>query len=113
MINNKAYLKVSGGKALQGEVKISGSKNSILGLISAMCLGEGEGLLTNAPEISDVEAMKGILDEIGMDLSCENNTVKISGNIVYNELSKTNVSKIRASNLFLGVLLAKFGKAVV
>ncbi len=113
MINNKAYLKVSGGKALQGEVKISGSKNSILGLISAMCLGEGEGLLTNAPEISDVEAMKGILDEIGMDLSCENNTVKISGNIVYNELSKINVSKIRASNLFLGVLLAKFGKAVV
>lgn len=113
MIDNKTYLKVNGGKALRGEVEISGSKNSISALIPAMCLGEGEGVLTHISEISDVEAMKGILEEIGVQLICENNTVIIKGNMVNSELSKQYVSKIRASNLFLGVLLARFGKAVV
>ncbi|MDF2542281.1 MAG: murA [Herbinix sp.] len=113
MLDSETYLKVNGGKSLQGNIEISGSKNSILALIPTMCLGEGEGVLTNAPEISDVEAMKGILEEIGIQLICENKTVRITGDIVYNELSKQYVSKIRASNLFLGVLLARFGKAIV
>lgn len=113
MINSETYLRVNGGKTLQGNIEISGSKNSILALIPAMCLGNGEGALTNAPEISDVDAMKGILDEIGLQLLCENKKVRIKGNITYSELSKQYVPKIRASNLFLGVLLAKFGKAVV
>ncbi|MBH1941974.1 UDP-N-acetylglucosamine 1-carboxyvinyltransferase [Mobilitalea sibirica] len=113
MATNESYLRVNGGKALKGEVEISGSKNSILALIPAMCLGDGEGVLTNAPVISDVDAMKGILGEIGIQLICNHSTVKIKGNIKYNVLSKQYVSQIRASNLFLGVLLAKFGKAVV
>jgi len=113
MPNSETYIRVNGGKALRGSIEISGSKNSILALIPAMCLGDGEGVLTNAPLISDVEAMKGILGEIGIQLACENNTVRIKGSMAYNELSKQYVSKIRASNLFLGVLLAKFGKAVV
>ncbi|HEX3076523.1 MAG TPA: UDP-N-acetylglucosamine 1-carboxyvinyltransferase, partial [Lachnospiraceae bacterium] len=113
MVKEKPYMKVNGGKALQGEVEISGSKNSILALIPAMCLGEGEGVLTHISDISDIDAMKGILDEIGIQMTCENSTVTINGDMVYSELSKQYVSKIRASNLFLGVLLAKFGKAVV
>jgi UDP-N-acetylglucosamine 1-carboxyvinyltransferase len=113
MIDNKTYLQVKGGKALRGEIEISGSKNSILALIPAMCLGEGEGVLTHISEISDVDAMRGILAEIGLEMISNNNTVKISGNMIYSELSKRYVTKIRASNLFLGVLLARFGKAVV
>lgn len=113
MTNNEPYLMINGGMSLQGEVKISGSKNSILALIPAMCLGIGEGVLTNAPEISDVGAMRGILGEIGMKLVSENNTVRITGNLTYHKLSKDYVPKIRASNLFLGVLLARFGKAIV
>ncbi|SHO45645.1 UDP-N-acetylglucosamine 1-carboxyvinyltransferase [Anaerocolumna xylanovorans] len=113
MTGNSTYLKVKGGKALRGEVNVNGSKNSILALIPAMCLGEGEGVLTHVTDISDVEAMQGILDEIGIQMACENSIVKITGNLVNSELSKQYVSKIRASNLFLGVLLAKFGKAVV
>ena len=113
MINRETYLNVIGGKALRGEIEISGSKNSISALIPAMCLGDGEGVLTNAPEVSDVEAMRGILEEIGLDLYCENGTVRMKGNMVYSELSKKYVPKTRASNLFLGVLLAKFGKAIV
>lgn len=113
MIVNDVYMKIRGGKSLCGEVEISGSKNSISALIPAMCIGEGEGKLTNTPKISDIDAMKGILEEIGLQLKCENNTVRITGDMVYSELDKNHVSKIRASNLFLGVLLAKFGKAVV
>ncbi len=113
MISGKAYLRVNGGKALKGEVNVSGSKNSILALIPPMCLGEGEGVLTHISDISDIEAMKGILEEIGIQMLCENNRVVIKGNMVYSDLSKLYVSKIRASNLFLGVLLARFGKATV
>ena len=100
-------------ETLEGNIEISGSKNSILALIPAMCLGDGEGVLTNAPEISDVDAMKGILEEFGIQLICENKKVCIKGDMCYTELSKQYVPKIRASNLFLGVLLAKFGKAIV
>lgn len=113
MTNSETYLRVNGGKNLQGNIEISGSKNSILALIPAMCLGNGEGVITNAPEISDVDAMQGILGEIGLELICEYKKVRIKGDISYSELSKQYVPKIRASNLFLGVLLAKFGKAVV
>lgn len=113
MTGSSTYLKVKGGRALHGEVKVNGSKNSILALIPAMCLGEGEGILTHVTDISDVEAMQGILEEIGIRMTCENNIVRITGNLVNAELSKRYVSKIRASNLFLGVLLAKFGKAAV
>lgn len=113
MSKNKTYLKVNGGKSLRGEVEIGGSKNSVLALIPAMCLGNGEGVLTHVSEISDVSAMKGILEELGIQLIYNNSTVVIKGDMVYSELSKQYVSKIRASNLFLGVLLAKFGKATV
>lgn len=113
IVNNQTYLKVRGGKALRGEIEISGSKNSVLALIPAMCLGHGEGVLTHVTDISDIDAMKGILDEIGVQMVCENSTVKIKGNMTHWELSKQYVSKIRASNLFLGALLAVFGKATV
>lgn len=113
MINNKTYLHVNGGKPLMGEVEVSGSKNSVLALIPAMCLGEGVGKITHVSGISDIDAMKEILDEIGIQMACENNTVEIKGDMVYSELSKDYVSKIRASNLFLGALLAKFGMASV
>lgn len=113
MINSKTYLQVNGGNPLMGEVEVSGSKNSVLALIPAMCLGEGVGKLTHVSGISDIDAMKEILSEIGIQMICENNTVEIKGEMVYSELSKQYVSKIRASNLFLGVLLAKFGMASV
>lgn len=113
MINSKTYLHVNGGNPLVGEVEVSGSKNSVLALIPAMCLGEGVGRLTHVSGISDIDAMKEILNEIGIQMVCENNTVEIKGDMVYSELSKDYVSKIRASNLFLGVLLAKFGMASV
>lgn len=113
MINSKTYLYVNGGKPLMGEVEVSGSKNSVLALIPAMCLGEGVGKITHVSGISDIDAMKEILNEIGIQMVCENNIVEIKGDMVYSELSKEFVSKIRASNLFLGVLLAKFGMASV
>lgn len=113
MVSETTYLKVKGGKALRGEVKVNGSKNSTLALIPAMCLGDGEGVLTQITDISDIEAMQGILGEIGIQMFYENNTVSIKGSMRHSELSKLYVPKIRASNLFLGVLLAKFGKAVV
>lgn len=113
MIDNMTCLQVRGGKSLRGEIEISGSKNSILALIPAMCLGAGEGVLSHISDISDVDAMRGILNEIGLEMLCQNDTVKIKGEMNYAELSKIYVPKIRASNLFLGVLLARFGKAVV
>lgn len=113
MFNNKAYLNVNGGKSLNGDINITGSKNSLSALIPAMCLGEGVGYIKNASDVSDIATMQGILSEIGLELTNQRGLLCIKGDMVYNELSKKHVPKIRASNLFLGVLLAKFGKAVV
>ena len=48
---------VSGNGVLEGEVRVSGAKNSALKLIAAAILGRGKTVLHNVPRISDIEIM--------------------------------------------------------
>jgi len=108
-------LVISGGKKLEGRVRVAGSKNSALALIPACLLADGPVTLTNVPVIRDVEVMLDIAEKLGVKVVGKGtNTVRIdpSGLKSYKldcELSQ----RVRASVIFAAPLLARFGKAVI
>ncbi len=109
-------LVIEGGHPLRGRVKISGAKNAGLVLIAASIMADGETILDNVPRICDTEVMVEILNDMGakagwkedgsLSICPPQHQMKHQTPI---ELSK----KLRASNLFLGALLGRQGRAIV
>ena len=106
---------IHGGKALRGEVEISGAKNSVLKLMAA-CLLTGDSIeLRNVPHLSDVVVMIQVLKYLGCDVDQQDDDrVYIQArNITSVEAPYDLVRKMRASFDVLGSLLGRFGEARV
>jgi len=102
---------IKGGKKLDGKIKISGSKNAVLALLPASLLIDGQVIFKNVPQIKDVEVMIKILEYLGAEVYFENSTLIIkTKNVSYRDLLLEEVKLLRASILFLGPILTKFGK---
>lgn len=105
---------INGGKKLSGSVKVSGSKNAVLPIIIASILGDGESVIYDVPDLTDVHILKDILTELGASVDFKNNTFKIDTKGINSwEASYENINKMRASVLVMGPLLAKFGRVRV
>lgn len=106
---------ITGGKALSGEVKLAGNKNSALKLIPAALLLDSPTTLTNVPRIRDVEVMVSLLEQLGAKVSgFGTDTLTIDPTTLSSyELDSTLSSKIRASVVLAAPLLARFGKAII
>ncbi|BCX15340.1 MAG: UDP-N-acetylglucosamine 1-carboxyvinyltransferase [Candidatus Parcubacteria bacterium] len=102
---------VKGHRKLNGEIYISGSKNTILALIPASILVKGKVIFKNVPRIKDVEVMLKIMQYLGAETLFQDNTLIIdTTNLEYRPLTINEVKQLRASILFLGPLLVRFGK---
>jgi UDP-N-acetylglucosamine 1-carboxyvinyltransferase len=102
--------KITGGRPLQGEVTISGSKNAALPLIAASIIAPGETVLRNMPRLRDTEMLLRILEHLGAETSFNDGTVRIrTDNMVSKPIPLEFTSKLRASIVLLGPLLARFG----
>ena len=77
VFTNKRYLEIEGGQSLDGNIKISGAKNSALVLMAASILSRGQINLCNVPRISDVLVMSKILTAIGFNIKMNGNQLKI------------------------------------
>jgi len=107
-------LLVTGGTRLSGSVRISGAKNSALKLQAAVLLAEGRSTIHNVPKIQDCLTMAEVLDHLGAVTSWEGGTLSIDTTGVEPlETPYELVSRMRASILVLGPLLARFGRAYV
>lgn len=108
-------LVVSGGKALRGELRISGAKNAALPIIAATLLADEPVTICNLPHLHDVTTMIELLGCMGVKLvideklRLEVNSNSISEFSAPYELVKT----MRASILVLGPILARHGRAHV
>ena len=103
---------IKGGKKLEGEVHISGSKNASLPIIAATILNRGITKLYNIPKIHDTEMMYEILKELGCKIKKEKNKVIIdSSNVNKFEISENLMREMRSSVILAGALLGKYGKA--
>jgi len=109
------YLEIEGQKALEGVVEISGAKNSALPDMAATLLTDEQVILENVPYLLDVSTMKSLLNHTGMDILELDRGVFafIPGQPVSLEAPYELVSKMRASILVLGPMLARFRQAKV
>ncbi len=101
-----------GGTPLCGEVVIDGSKNSSLAILIATLAVDGECIISNIPNISDVAVALDILSYYGAEIQkISEKTVKINTeNIAYKPIPSHLTVKMRASGYLLGALLARFNK---
>ena len=107
---------IEGGVPLKGEVKITGAKNAVLGLIPAAILCGCESIIDNVPDIRDVNKMIDILQKLGVKTDFRDGTLKIDtrGPISYDcSPYEEETGKMRASYYLLGALLGRYHKAIV
>ncbi|GAB4388561.1 UDP-N-acetylglucosamine 1-carboxyvinyltransferase [Albidovulum sp.] len=107
---------VTGGAELAGEIPIAGAKNACLALMPATLLTDEPLTLTNAPRLSDIRTMTQLLQSLGAEVASmqDGRVLAMSSHDLTGVRADYEiVRKMRASNLVLGPLLARAGRAVV
>ncbi|MDE3840339.1 UDP-N-acetylglucosamine 1-carboxyvinyltransferase [Bacillus methanolicus] len=107
-------LKIAGGYPLKGTVRISGAKNSAVALIPATILADSPVTIEGLPDISDVQILKALLEEIGGKVEFANNEMTVDpSSMISMPLPNGKVKKLRASYYLMGAMLGRFNKAVI
>jgi len=110
---NGKYI-VMGGNRLTGEIAAGGAKNSVLPIMAATLLAEGKSVIDFVPYLSDVEVMKEVLQHAGASVEHKKHRLEVVANTIQTtEVPDLLTRKLRASNLVMGALLARTGKAKV
>jgi len=106
---------ITGGKKLEGRVKISGAKNSALSIMAAALLTKDACILKNIPRLSDVEIMIKVIRKLGVEIEWKGeNVLYINPDGFDNyEAPYELVKMMRASFLVMGPLLARLKKAKI
>ncbi len=106
---------IEGGKALHGEVHISGAKNAAVAILPAVLLAESPCIVENLPDISDVDLILKTMTKLGAKVKrIDNQSVEIDPSAVNSYIvTKDMSSGMRASSYFLGALLGRMNKAKV
>lgn len=108
-------LVITGGICLQGEVCISGAKNSVLPVLAGALLATKPVTISNVPHLHDVTTMLELLGQLGATLTIDERMgIEVDAQSVHQYYAPYELVKtMRASILVLGPLLAKFGEAKV
>jgi UDP-N-acetylglucosamine 1-carboxyvinyltransferase len=102
---------IKGNQKLSGQIKVSGAKNMALKVIPAAILASGKITIKNLPNIEDVDRSLELIEELGAVIARQENSVEIQMSAeVKNELNEKLVNKFRASIMFVGPLLARYGE---
>jgi UDP-N-acetylglucosamine 1-carboxyvinyltransferase len=104
---------ITGGKRLQGEVRISGAKNAALPILVSSLLVKGWNSFANIPDLLDIKTVKKLLGSLGVKVEGDRTVRLDAGTIDSCEASYDLVRTMRASILVLGPLVARMGEARV
>ena len=105
-------LVIDGGNALSGSVVLQGSKNGSLPVLAAAAAVNGISIIHNCPDLTDVTAAIKILEHIGCKVKREKTTVIVDARGACRfDISEKLMREMRSSIVFLGALIARFGKA--
>jgi UDP-N-acetylglucosamine 1-carboxyvinyltransferase len=103
---------IEGGVPLAGTVVPAGNKNAALPVLAASLLTEEEVVVSNVPRIRDVDAMLGLLEDVGVRVDrSDNEVILCAADVERTEVDRELSERIRASVLLAGPLLARFGRA--
>ena len=108
------HLEIRGGRRLEGEIRVSGAKNSALVLMAACLLSSDDLKLRNMPALSDIQGMGDILESLGVTMNKGEGFVELNASGL-NQSSPPYelVNGLRASFFCIGPLLARAGVARV
>lgn len=107
-------LMIAGGYPLKGTVRISGAKNSAVALIPATILADSPVTIEGLPDISDVQILKGLLEEVGGKVDFTDNKMTVDpSSMISMPLPNGKVKMLRASYYLMGAMLGRFKKAVI
>ena len=108
--------KVVGGARLNGEVSVTGAKNSALKLMAASLLATGKTTITNVPDIADVDIMSELLTRLGCSINFNRSVSTVTIDVpekLGHRADYDLVRRMRASINVLGPLVARLGEAEV
>lgn len=101
---------VEGGRPLEGEITVQGSKNAALPMMAACLLQEGTMTLHGCPRITDVFMMEKILQSLGAKTTWEGHSLRIDcSEISRCQIADTYAESMRSSVLLMGSMLARKG----
>jgi len=114
-------IRIRGGNRLNGEIPISGAKNSALKLMAASLLTDQPVTLRNIPRLADIAAMGDLLMQFGVTMNIRrgaslghSDTMRLHAGVIENAVAPYDiVRKMRASFQVLGPLLARHGEAKI
>jgi UDP-N-acetylglucosamine 1-carboxyvinyltransferase len=110
----ESVLQIWGKHSLQGQVTISGAKNSALVIMAGALLCAGDCRIRNVPSLVDVSRMGEILASLGVKLTRHGDTLEVDArHIRQSQAPYDLVSQLRASFFVIGPLLARLGVARV
>ncbi len=105
-------LQITGGRPLRGEVEVTASKNTALGIMSALILVEGTTVLHNVPDVTDTRIKARLLERFGAKVAWSGNSLSVDCTHIYDgDADEEIVRSIRTSFYLLGPLLARVGTA--
>ena len=101
---------ITGGRPLQGRVKVPAAKNSVLPLLAAALLCSGPVRLQSVPRLTDVEDCLALLRGVGCTAGWQGAELVVQGQPVRTDLAPEAAGRMRASILFCAPLLARLGR---
>lgn len=105
---------IKGGVALQGKVRIQGSKNAALPVLAATLLTKEVSYIRNCPRIADVYLMISLLGSLGCNVSWEDGGIRVdAGNVCEGEMPAEAIKGMRSSLCLLGAMLGRCGQIVM
>ncbi len=107
-------LRIQGGRRLEGELEVGGSKNAALAILAGCLLSKEDILLRNLPNIIDVRIKVDILKQLGVRTTWTDEGLWLNaGELTSAELPSDACRRIRTSFFLLGPILARVGTANV
>ena len=109
MVKKMSSYIIQGGKKLEGEVTVSGSKNASLPIIAASILNAGKTKLYNVPNIHDTQVTLDILKYLGCKVSKNSDKIEINSKyITKKEIPEHLMREMRSTVILAGAILGRF-----
>lgn len=106
---------VKGGKRLEGNVTVGGSKNAAVAIICAAAMINGKVTLENMPKITDIQVLLETLSQLGASVEwLDEKTVEIDASTIKSHIADNqHLGTMRGSYYFVGALLGRLKQAKV
>lgn len=103
---------IEGGRRLFGEIKLQGSKNSVLPILASTVLSDKKSIIHNCPHLSDVDSAVAILKHLGCEVTRTDDTIEVDPSGVSRcDIPPRLMREMRSSVIFLGAVLGRLKAA--